>query len=43
MGNRETIRGYVDFVVPKSARGLKLVYSHLPAAGSKPIHVELGE
>ena len=43
MGNRESIRGYIDFVVPKSARGLKLIYSDLPAAGSKPIHVELGE
>jgi hypothetical protein len=43
MGNRESIRGYIDFVVPTSAMGLKLVYSHLPAAGSKPIHIELGE
>ena len=43
MGNRESIRGYVDFVVPKSAKGLALIYSDLPAAGSKPIHIELGE
>lgn len=43
MGNRESVRGYIDFVVPKSAKGLKLIYSHLPAKGSKPIHVELGD
>jgi len=43
MGNRESIRGYGDFVVPKSAKGLTLIYSDLPAAGSKPIHIELGE
>jgi len=43
MGNRETIRGYVDFGVPKSAKGLKLIYSHLPSQGSQPIHVDLAE
>ncbi len=43
MGNRESIRGYIDFVVPRSAKGLKLIYAHLPAAGSQPIHIELGE
>jgi len=43
LGNRETVRGYLDFVVPKSAKGLKLVYSHLPTGKSQPIHVELGE
>ena len=41
MGNRESIRGYIDFVVPKSAKGLTLIYSDVPAAGSKPIHIEL--
>jgi hypothetical protein len=39
MGNRETIRGYTDFVIPKSAKGLTLIYSHDP----QPIHIELGE
>jgi hypothetical protein len=43
MGNRESIRGYIDFVVPKSAKGLTLIYSDVPAAGSKPIHIELEE
>ena len=43
MGNRDRVRGYLDFVVPKSAKGLKLVYSHLPRSDSVPIHVELGE
>ena len=39
MGNRQTIRGYTDFVIPKSAKGLTLIYSHDPQA----IHIELGE
>ena len=43
MGNRESVRGYVDFVVPKSAKGLKLVYPDPGARGAKPIHVDLGE
>ena len=43
MGNRDTVRGYLDFIVPKSAKGLTLVYSHLPRGDSQPIHVELGE
>ena len=43
MGNRDRVRGYLDFVVPKTAKGLKLVYSHLPRSDSVPIHVELGE
>jgi len=43
MGNREKVRGYIDFVVPKSAKGLTLVYSHVPRQGSQPIRVELGE
>jgi hypothetical protein len=34
MGNRDRVRGYLDFVVPKSAKGLKLVYSHLPRSDS---------
>jgi hypothetical protein len=43
MGNGETLRGYVGFVVPKSAKGLKLVYAHLPRTDSQPIRVEVGE
>jgi hypothetical protein len=43
MGNRETVRGHIDFVIPKSAKGLTLVYSGVSAAGAQPIHVELGE
>ncbi len=37
MGNRETVRGYVDFIVPRSAKGLSLIYTHL----AQPIHVDL--
>jgi hypothetical protein len=43
LGNRETVRGHVDFVVPKSAKGLTLVYTGLPRDDAPPIHVELGE
>ena len=43
LGNRETARGHVDFVVPKSAKGLTLVYTGLPRDDAPPIHVELGE
>ncbi len=39
LGNRETVRGYVDFIVPKSAKGLSLIYTHL----AQPIHVDLDE
>jgi hypothetical protein len=42
LGNRETVRGYVDFIVPKSARGLTLIYAGVPHDGP-PIYVELGE
>ena len=40
LGNRETVRGYVDFVIPKSAKNLLLVYTGVE---SQPIQVELGE
>ena len=43
LGNREKVRGYLDFVVPKTAKGLKLVYTGVPTNKSQPIHVELGE
>lgn len=39
LGNRETMRGWVDFIVPKSSKGLELIYTHL----AQPIHVELGD
>ena len=39
MGNRATVRGYVDFIVPKSSKGLTLIDTHL----AQPIQVELGE
>lgn len=39
LGNRETMRGWVDFIVPRSSKGLELIYTHL----AQPIHVELGE
>lgn len=39
LGNRETMRGWVDFIVPKSSTGLELIYTHL----AQPIHVELGD
>lgn len=42
LGNRETVRGYVDFIVPKSAKGLTLVYAGVPH-DAPPIYVELGE
>ncbi len=43
LGNREKVRGYLDFVVPKTAKGLKLVYWGVPTRSSQPIHVDLGE
>jgi hypothetical protein len=43
MGNRQTVRGHVDFVIPKSATGLTLVYTGVSAPGAQPIYVELGE
>ena len=39
MGNRETVRGYVDFTVPASAKNLTLVYPRDP----QPIHIDLDE
>ncbi len=35
LGNRDKVRGYVDFIVPKTAKGLTLIYT--------PIHVDLAE
>jgi hypothetical protein len=43
MGNRQTVRGYIDFLVPKSAKGLTLVYGDVSVEGSQPIHIDLGE
>jgi hypothetical protein len=43
LGNRETVRAHVDFVIPRSAKGLTLVYTGVSAAGGQPIYVELGE
>jgi len=40
LANRETVRGYVDFVVPKSAKELSLIYT---GTSSRPIRIELGE
>ena len=42
LGNRENVRGYVDFVVPTSAKGLSLVYSDVSRDGAQPIRVDLG-
>jgi hypothetical protein len=42
LANRQTVRGHVDFVVPKSAKSLELVYSGVPHDGA-PIQIELGE
>lgn len=42
LGNRQTVRGHVDFVVPKSAKNLELVYTGVPRDGA-PIQIELGE
>ena len=39
MGNRETVRGYVDFTVPANAKGLTLIYPRDP----QPIHIDLDE
>ena len=39
MGNRETVRGYVDFTVPANTKGLTLVYPCDP----QHIHIDLGE
>ena len=43
MGNRETVRGYIDFLIPKTAKGLTLVYAPAGFGDARPIHVELGE
>jgi hypothetical protein len=44
LANRETVRGYADFVVPKSARGLMLLYSDTSyAKGAQPIHIGLDQ
>jgi len=40
LANRETVRGYIDFVVPRSAKGLSLIYT---GTSSRPIRIELGE
>lgn len=39
LGNRETVRGYIDFIVPRSSKGLTLVYTQL----AQPIHIDLDE
>jgi hypothetical protein len=39
MGNRETLRGYTDFIVPASAKNLTLVYPRDP----QPIQIDLDE
>jgi hypothetical protein len=39
LGNREKVRGYVDFSVPKSSKGFTLIYTNL----TRPIQIELGE
>jgi len=42
LGNRETVRGYVDFVVPKSAKGLTLVYGDTSQSkGGQPIQIDI--
>jgi hypothetical protein len=44
MANRETARGHVDFVVPKSAKGLMLLYSDVSHGnGAQPIQIDLGQ
>ena len=44
LANRETVRGHVDFVVPKSAKGLTLVYSDTSQADkAQPIQIDLGQ
>jgi hypothetical protein len=42
LANRETVRGYVDFVLPKSAKGLTLVYGDTSQSkGGQPIQIEV--
>jgi len=44
LANRETTRGYADFLVPKAAKGLVLVYADVSRGnGAQPIQIELGE
>ena len=44
MANRETVRGHADFVVPKSAKGLTLIYSDVSHGnGAQPIEISLGQ
>ena len=37
LGSGESIRGYVDFVLPKSAKGLTLVYSGVSGKAAQPL------
>jgi hypothetical protein len=43
LGNRQSVRGHVDFVVPKSAKGLTLVYGDTSREGSQPVQIDLGK
>lgn len=43
LANREKVRGHIDFVIPKSARGLVLTYWDTSRPGAVPIQIELGE
>jgi hypothetical protein len=43
MGNREQVRGHVDFLIPKSAKGLTLIYADTSREGAQPIHVQLDQ
>jgi hypothetical protein len=39
----EKVRGHLEFTVPKTAKGLRLIYPTADLPGYKPIHIELGQ
>jgi hypothetical protein len=43
LANREKVRGYVDFVVPKDTTGLRLIYQNGAVAGYQTIYIDLGQ
>lgn len=42
LGNRQSVRGHVDFVIPKSTRSLTLIYGDA-RDGAPPIQIDLGK
>jgi hypothetical protein len=43
LANREKVRGYVDYVLPKDTAGLRLIYQNGGVAGYQTIYIDLGQ